>query len=149
MPDRARLTGRHGTGAASLNAEADALFRRYTSDHEETSGELEKPPRAQLLAEALVSLCRKGTAVDVDAPAPWCDAHHLHRWEDGGSTDLSNLVDRWYHPSPGDWCDSRKQVSALVPPVALCDGPRAFVSVGRVRPSTLDTGQWSDLSAAG
>jgi hypothetical protein len=25
-------------------------------------------------------------------PAAWCDAHHLVPWEDGGLTDLNNLV---------------------------------------------------------
>jgi Domain of unknown function (DUF222)/HNH endonuclease len=27
-----------------------------------------------------------------DRPAPWCDAHHVIHWADGGPTDLSNLV---------------------------------------------------------
>jgi hypothetical protein len=27
-----------------------------------------------------------------DAPARWCDVHHLVEWEHGGTTDLSNLV---------------------------------------------------------
>jgi hypothetical protein len=27
-----------------------------------------------------------------DRPAEWCDAHHLVWWDDGGSTDLDNLV---------------------------------------------------------
>jgi hypothetical protein len=26
-----------------------------------------------------------------DAPANWCDAHHIHHWAEGGSTDLGNL----------------------------------------------------------
>ncbi|EOM77033.1 HNH endonuclease [Rhodococcus rhodnii] len=26
------------------------------------------------------------------APSPWCDAHHVIHWADGGSTDLDNLV---------------------------------------------------------
>ncbi len=168
----------HAVVSSALNAEADALFRRYSRDHDETGGSVEIPPRAQLLAEALVSLCRKGAAVDVDstaplrpeavivihdnapdtavvngddrpvdirhlggllsdanwrrivldakgdvvdigrtrrlasrgqrraldirdggccfpgcdAPASWCDAHHLNRWEDGGSTDLTNML---------------------------------------------------------
>ncbi len=27
-----------------------------------------------------------------DRPGDWCDGHHIRHWEDGGSTDLSNLV---------------------------------------------------------
>lgn len=27
-----------------------------------------------------------------DRPASWCDAHHLHEWEHGGTTSLDNLV---------------------------------------------------------
>ena len=56
--------------AAALNAEADALFRRYTRDREESGGEVEVPSRGQLMAEALVSLCRKGAACrcGVDGP---------------------------------------------------------------------------------
>jgi hypothetical protein len=27
-----------------------------------------------------------------DRPHPWCDAHHIHHWADGGSTALDNLV---------------------------------------------------------
>jgi len=28
------------------------------------------------------------------APASWCDAHHVHHWEDGGLTDIANLANR-------------------------------------------------------
>jgi Domain of unknown function (DUF222)/HNH endonuclease len=27
-----------------------------------------------------------------DRPPPWCDAHHIHHWADGGETSLRNLV---------------------------------------------------------
>jgi len=27
-----------------------------------------------------------------DAPAPWCDAHHVTWWSRGGTTDLDNLA---------------------------------------------------------
>ena len=27
-----------------------------------------------------------------DRPGAWCDAHHVNRWEHGGTTDLDNLV---------------------------------------------------------
>jgi hypothetical protein len=27
-----------------------------------------------------------------DRPVAWCDAHHVHHWEDGGSTDVANGV---------------------------------------------------------
>jgi hypothetical protein len=27
-----------------------------------------------------------------DRPAPWCDAHHLIHWADGGPTSLDNLI---------------------------------------------------------
>ena len=29
---------------------------------------------------------------DCDAPATWCDAHHLMHWIDGGATDLHNAA---------------------------------------------------------
>jgi hypothetical protein len=29
---------------------------------------------------------------DCDRPLPWCDAHHLWHWADGGPTDLNNLA---------------------------------------------------------
>ncbi len=54
----------------ALNDEADLLFRRYTRDHDESGGATRIPPRAQLMAEALVSLCRKGAAIDLDSTAP-------------------------------------------------------------------------------
>ncbi len=54
----------HAVVAAALNAEADALFRGYTRDRDESGGEVEIPTRGQLMAEALVSLCRKGSACD-------------------------------------------------------------------------------------
>ncbi len=54
----------------ALHDEADLLFRRYSRDRDESGGEVGVPPRGQLLAEALVSLCRKGTAVDLDTTAP-------------------------------------------------------------------------------
>ncbi len=168
----------HAVVAKALNDEADLLFRRYTRDRDHSGGATDIPPRAQLLAEALVSLCRRATAVDLettapahteavivihtdtphtatingngapiptrhllgllsdanwrriildaqgevldlgrtrrlatpaqrraldirdggcvfpgcDAPASWCDAHHLTRWDDNGDTDLANLV---------------------------------------------------------
>jgi 5-methylcytosine-specific restriction protein A len=27
-----------------------------------------------------------------DRPAPWCDAHHIRHWAEGGETSLGNLV---------------------------------------------------------
>jgi hypothetical protein len=33
--------------------------------------------------------CRFGGC---DRPAPWCDAHHIRHWADGGATDLGNLI---------------------------------------------------------
>lgn len=27
-----------------------------------------------------------------DRPSEWCEGHHIRHWEDGGRTDLSNLV---------------------------------------------------------
>lgn len=29
---------------------------------------------------------------DCDRPAPWCDAHHVRHWADGGATNLRNLI---------------------------------------------------------
>jgi hypothetical protein len=166
------------TVAQALDDEADRLFRCYCRDRDTSGGQLEVPSRPQLMAEALVSLVRKGSAVDLnrtaplrpeavvvirtdtpdvatvggidrtvptrsllpmlsdaawrrvnvdpagevldlgrarrladdaqrralfvrdggcvfpgcDAPAHWCDIHHLLRWALGGGTDLHNLV---------------------------------------------------------
>jgi hypothetical protein len=55
---------------AALNAEADHLFRVHAREREESSDELQIPSRSQLLAEALVSLCRKGSAAAPDATVP-------------------------------------------------------------------------------
>jgi hypothetical protein len=47
---------------AALDAEADRLFRQRRREHDATGGETPLPTRAQLLAEALVELCRRGRA---------------------------------------------------------------------------------------
>jgi hypothetical protein len=44
----------------ALNAKADELFHRAKKDCEVTGGELAMPSRGQLLAQALVELCRAG-----------------------------------------------------------------------------------------
>jgi hypothetical protein len=44
------------------------------------------------LYTALVLRDRGCRVPGCDTPAEWCDGHHIEHWEDGGSTDLSNLV---------------------------------------------------------
>ena len=53
---------------AALDAVADELFRSYTRDKNLTGQPV--PPRSRLLAEALVELCRRGLATDVNSSKP-------------------------------------------------------------------------------
>lgn len=41
---------------------------------------------------ALASLYTECAAEGCDRPFAWCEAHHLHRWHAGGTTDLANAV---------------------------------------------------------
>lgn len=59
--------GAHSTHTA-LNQIADELFHAYTRDTTTTGQPV--PPRSQLLAEALVELCRRGLAVDAGSSTP-------------------------------------------------------------------------------
>jgi hypothetical protein len=45
-------------------------------------------------AQRAALIVRDGGCVfpDCDRPSPWCDAHHLVHWLDGGPTDLPNLA---------------------------------------------------------
>jgi hypothetical protein len=54
---------------AALESEADRIFHRYRSDHE-LDPSIEIPARSTLRALALVSLCRKGLAVDESSTIP-------------------------------------------------------------------------------
>jgi hypothetical protein len=54
---------------AALESETDRIFHRYRSDHE-LDPTLDIPPRSTLRALALVSLCRRGQAVDETATVP-------------------------------------------------------------------------------
>jgi len=56
----------------ALNVEADRLFRQFAADLERTP-ELEMPTRSQLLAHALVELCRKSQSVGASARGPVTD----------------------------------------------------------------------------
>lgn len=47
------------------------------------------PPR---LRRALVARDQGCRFPGCDRPPGWCDAHHVHHWADGGSTDLRNLI---------------------------------------------------------
>ena len=42
--------------------------------------------------QALVVRDRHCRYPGCERPASWCDAHHAHRWETGGGTDIDNLV---------------------------------------------------------
>ena len=57
----------------ALNAKADELFHRATRDADATGGELLMPTRGQLLAQALVELCRAGLSAERKGSAPAAD----------------------------------------------------------------------------
>ena len=57
----------------ALNAKADELFHRAERDCDATGGELPMPTRGQLLAQALVELCRAGLAAGQSGTAPAAD----------------------------------------------------------------------------
>ena len=57
----------------ALNAKADELFHRARRDRDATGGELPMPTRGQLLAQALVELCRAGLAAGHKGSAPAAD----------------------------------------------------------------------------
>ncbi len=42
--------------------------------------------------QAIRSVYRTCAWQGCDRPLAWCQAHHIHEWEDGGATDLCNLV---------------------------------------------------------
>jgi hypothetical protein len=58
----------------ALNAKADELFHRAKKDCEVTGGELAMPSRGQLLAQALVELCRAGLAAGHNGTGPATDS---------------------------------------------------------------------------
>ena len=58
----------------ALNAKADELFHRAKRDCDATDGELPMPTRGQLLAQALVELCRAGVAAGHTGSGPATDS---------------------------------------------------------------------------
>ena len=54
----------------AVNQVADELYRQAVRDHHATGGGLAVPDRATLRAAALVELCRRGLAVDLDSSKP-------------------------------------------------------------------------------
>jgi 5-methylcytosine-specific restriction protein A len=44
------------------------------------------------LRRAVVARDRRCRFPGCDRPSPWCDAHHVVHWADGGETGLHNLV---------------------------------------------------------
>ena len=79
----------------------DASFTPISVDHDgvplDAGRDERRPNRAQRRALAVRdSGC---TFPGCDAPASWCDAHHVLPWGEGGLTDLSNLalLCRYHH----------------------------------------------------
>lgn len=77
---------------------AHVVIRRSNGDVLEAGREIRSANRA--MRRALVA--RDGHCCAVpgcDRHVGWCDAHHIIWWENGGLTDLSNLVYvcRWHH----------------------------------------------------
>jgi hypothetical protein len=71
----------------------DATVNRVLLDPDSVPVELGRatrviPDRLRRLLEARDQHC---THPGCQVPARWCDAHHIHHWANGGSTDLANL----------------------------------------------------------
>ena len=88
----------------AVNQVADELFRDAVRDHNASGGELPVPERATLRALALVELCRRGLAVDLDSTRPPRTelTLHAHPVNATGASDpaLWWITDDDHHPLP-------------------------------------------------
>ncbi len=87
----------------AVNQVADELFRQAVRDHHASGGELPVPDRATLRALALVELCRRGLAVELDSTkAPRTEltlhAHPIHGA--AGDPAVWWITDDDHHPLP-------------------------------------------------
>ncbi len=73
---------------------SDAEWRRVIVDPEGEVLDLGRARRLANLAQRRALEVRDGRCAfpGCDAPVHWCDIHHLRRWEDGGGTDIGNLI---------------------------------------------------------
>ena len=134
---RGELTGDDALLVEAAVAQvADALYRQAVRDHPATGGGLAVPDRAPLRAAALVELCRRGLAVDLDSSKPPRTELTLHAHPVPEGAAAAGDPARWWitddHHHP-------------LPP-ALAD---RFVCHATVRTLTLDpNGQPLSLSRA-
>jgi hypothetical protein len=61
------------------------------------------------------------TFPDCDAPASWCQAHHIRSWQEGGQTDINNLTllcgyHHREHERQGWTCQIKDNVAWWTPP---------------------------------
>ncbi len=88
---------RNGTPLAFAAIErlcCDALIRRVVIDTAGNAIDVGRRSRTATDAQwsALNAMYSTCCWAGCDRPVSWCQAHHIHEWENGGLTDLDNLV---------------------------------------------------------
>ncbi len=86
--------GRPVTPEAVSRLACDAVMRRVTVDAKGVPVDVGRASRTATEAQwaALKATYSQCAWEPCAAPISWCQAHHLHYWENGGLTDLCNLV---------------------------------------------------------
>ena len=102
--DLATLARRDGAPAARLDHSGpvsaatarqlacDADVHRIITDGESDVLDAGRAQRTVSRAQRRALAARDGGCVGCDAPPGWTDAHHVVFWDDGGATDMDNLV---------------------------------------------------------
>lgn len=70
----------------------DANVHRVITDGASEVLDVGRTRRAVTRAQRRALVARDGGCVGCGAPPGWTDAHHIVHWEDGGPTDLNNLL---------------------------------------------------------
>ena len=72
----------------------DAVLQRVVLDQNRIPIDVGRRRRTASDAQwqALRAVYRSCAWKDCERPLAWCQAHHIHEWEHGGSTDLCNLI---------------------------------------------------------
>ena len=88
---------RDGTELAFATIErlcCDSLIRRVVIDADGAVIDVGRRYRTAIQAQwdALNAMYATCCWAGCDRPVSWCQAHHIHEWENGGLTDLDNLV---------------------------------------------------------
>jgi uncharacterized protein DUF222/HNH endonuclease len=70
----------------------DAGLTRVITDGASQPLDVGREQRTVSTAQRKALAVRDGGCVGCRAPVPWCEAHHVKYWTDGGPSDLANLV---------------------------------------------------------